>query len=80
MQNNLKALRLCTSDELRAAVDAPIDNLLQLFKYCNFLEVYCQNNNLEAITLNQFGINYKVLVSKNSQKSYNYYINCSYHN
>jgi peptide deformylase len=78
MQNKLKTLNLRSCHELEAAVEAPLDNLIQLFKYCNFLEVYCQNNNLEAITLNQFGVNYKILVSKNSEKSFSYYINCSY--
>jgi peptide deformylase len=59
-------------------IDAPTDDLAQLFKVCQQLEQICTLEHGIGLSAVQVGLPWKLFVVKQSIGDYGYYLNCKY--
>jgi peptide deformylase len=70
-------INLVPVQDIPKAQDVPLDNLMDIFRLCNKLEVICEKNNGIGLSAVQVGIPWKLFIIKRN-RHYEYYVNCDY--
>lgn len=70
-------LKIVSVADMPKAMDAPLDNLMTLFRLCNKMEKICDSNDGIGLSANQVGIPWKLFIIKRN-RNFEYYVNCDY--
>jgi len=70
-------LQIVPVNEIPKALDVPLDNLMDIFRLCNKMEVICDKNDGIGLSAVQIGIPWKLFIIKKN-RHFEYYVNCEY--
>lgn len=73
--NNLQIL---PAIKLPKGEDAPLDNLIGLYKLCNKMQTLCAKSNGVGLSAVQVGVPWNIFIARDSNNNYDYYLNCKY--
>lgn len=65
-------------DRIPVAQSTPTDNLMDLYKVCQKMEVVCEANKGIGLSAVQVGIPWKLFIYKKPDGKYAYMVNCEY--
>ncbi len=73
-------MKLVEEKDIPLGEDVPVDDLLNIYKICQEMEILCRKENGIGLSAVQVGLPLNLFILQNDKKEFDYYINTRYLN